>query len=317
MDKLTLLNIPNYYSSFYHLGLNQVAKLQYSPQPEFAHLNGKPFLVFDYNGKIVVIENDDPIGVDKKSYELCDLYFATNKLKEREDYNWEKVKTIFPHYSVNNYFEYMKLFGLEGVRKLGLKEFVRQVNILYRRPKFFNYPFEFKESNYMFFSGSIWKKEPWANQIRKTYIEACKDNSQIVFEGGMVRRKDGDPCGMPDSVLTDKFPAVEFSEKSRKSIIGFNNPAVLDAVSWRLAEYLNYSCFVISFDFKIDIPVLPVHGKEMHFIQDPSEFAEVIDYALKNPDYRLKISKGGKEYFNKYYLPDIQAKRILKMAREL
>jgi len=74
---------------------------------------------------------------------------------------------------------------------------------------------------------------------------------------------------------------------------------------------------VISFDFKIEIPVVPVHGKEMHFIQDPSEFAEVIDYAIKNPNYRMKISKGGKEYFDKYCLPDIQAKRILKLAQEL
>lgn len=317
MEKLTLLNIPNYYSSFYHLGLNQVAELRYSPQAEFAHLDGKPFLVFDYKGKIVVIENDDPIGVDKKAYELCDLYFATNKLKAREDYNWEKVKSIFPHYSINNYSDYLRLFGWGGVRKLGLKEFARQVTILHKRPKFSNYPFEFKESNYIFFSGSTWKKEDWANQIRRNYIEACKDNPEIDFEGGMVRRKDGDPCGMPDSVITDKFPAVEFSGKSRKSIIGFNNPAVLDAVSWRLAEYLNYSCFVISLDFKIEVPEVPVHGKEMHYIQDSSEFAEVIDFALKNPDYRLKISNGGKEYFNKYCLPEIQAKRILKMVREL
>jgi len=231
MEKLTLLNIPNYYSSFYHFGLNQVASLRYSPQPEFAHLDGKPYLVFDYNGKIVVIENDDPIGVDKKAYELCDLYFATNKLKEREDYNLEKVKAMFPHYPINNYFGYAKIFGLEGLRKLGVKEFVRQVNILYKRPKFSNCPFEFKENNYMFFSGSIWKKETFANQIRKNYIEACKNNPSINFEGGMVRRRDGDPCGMPESVLTDKFPALEFSKNSRKSIIGFNNPAVLDAVA--------------------------------------------------------------------------------------
>lgn len=316
MEKITFLNIPNYYCSYFHLGLSQVAQLQFSPQPEFAHLNGKPYLVFEYKGKIIVIENDDPVGVDKNAYELCDLYFATNKLKKREDYNWKKVHGIFPHYSINNCWDYLQLFGWKGAHQLGLKEFARQFYILYRRPEFFNYPFEFKEGNYMFFSGSIWKKESWANQIRKSYIEACQNNPLIQFEGGMVRRQDGDPCGMPESVLTDKFPAVAFSEKSRKSIIGFNNPAVLDAVSWRLAEYLNYSCFVISFDFKIDVPIIPKHGEEMHFIQDASEFAPVIDFALKNPEYRKKVAQGGNSYFNRYCLPDRQAKRILQLSQE-
>lgn len=316
MDKITFLNIPNYYCSYFHLGLNQVAQLRFSPQPEFAHLNGKPFLAFDYKGKIIVIENDDPVGVDKKAYDLCDLYFATNKLIEREDYNWEKVRGLFPHYTINNCRDYLQLFGLKGANQLGLKEFVRQLYILYRRPKFLKYPFEFKIGNYMFFASSIWKKEPRANQIRREYIEACLQNPNIQFEGGMVRRKDGDSCGMPESLLIDKLPAREFSEKSRKSIIGFNNPAVLDAVSWRLAEYLNYSCLVISFDFKIDIPIIPKHGEEMHFIQDASEFAEVIDFALKNPDYRKKVAQGGNSYFNRYCLPDSQAKRILQLAQE-
>ena len=88
----------------------------------------------------------------------------------------------------------------------------------------------------------------------------------------------------------------------------------MDAVSWRLAEYLNYSCFVIAFDFKIELPVLPQHGKEMHFIQDPAEFPDVIDYAVSNTTYREQVSRGGKEYFSQYCLPDVQAKRILKIA---
>ncbi len=262
------------------MGLSRQANVRFAPQPEFAHLNNKPFLVFEFEGKIVVIENDDPIGVDQKAYDLCDLYFATNKLKDSTDYSLKKVHALFPHYPINNGLDYLKLFGLKGIGKLGLKEFARQFYIMHRKPIFHNYPFELKDSNYIFFSGSTWKKERYANYIRKDFIQACQNNSEIDFEGGMVRRMDVDPCEMPESVLTDKFTALEFSEKSRKSIIGFNNPAVRDAVSWRLAEYLNYSCFVISFDFKIEIPTLPTHGKEIHLIQDPLEFSEVIDFVI-------------------------------------
>ena len=314
MKELTILNLPNSYCSYYFLGLSQIAKLRFAPQQDFAHLNGKPFLVFDYQGKIVVIENDDPVGVDLKSYGLSDYYFATNKLKANEDYNWPKVQTLYPHYSINTAGQYLSFFGLKGLNLIGWKEFARLWYTLYRRPKFHQFPYEMKERNYMFFSGSIWKKEQWANDIRRQYIEACKSNPLIEFEGGMVRRQDGDPCGMPESILTDKFPAVEFSKKSQQSIIGFNNPAVMDAVSWRLAEYLNYSCFVISFPFKIDLPQEPIQGEQIHYIHDPGEFKDVIDFALKNPSYRQKVSQGGKSYFDTHCLPKTQAERILSIA---
>ena len=96
-------------------------------------------------------------------------------------------------------------------------------------------------------------------------------------------------------------------------MIGFSNPAVLDAVSWRLGEYWNYGCFVLAFPFKIDIPTLPEHGKHIHYVQGPEEFSEILSFAMKNPEYREKVAQGGKAYFEKYCLPEIQAKRILDL----
>lgn len=311
MQIVNILNVPNYYCSYYLLGLGRIARLKYTPLPEFAHLNDKPFLVLEVKGKVIVIENDDPIGVDKPSYELADLYFATNKLKSREDYNWPKTRAIFPHYSIDNWVQHLQLFGVRGVREIGFKEFLRQTYILYRRPDFVNLPFKEKEGNYVFFAGSIWKKENWANQVRAAFVKACQANSHIQFEGGMNPRSDGDLCGLSPSVMDKRYTPEEFATKSSQSVIGFSNPAVLDAVSWRLAEYMNYGCFIISFPFKIEVPVEPVHGKDIHYIQDVSEFDEVITYAMKNEKYRKNVSKGAKEYFERYCLPETQAKMIL------
>ncbi|WP_296703173.1 glycosyltransferase [Algoriphagus sp.] len=313
MHKVTILNIPNYYSSFYLLGLERIANLRYNPRKEFAHLNGKPFLVIEYKGKIAVIENDDPIGVDMSAYSDSDLYFATNKLLDREDYSLKKVTPLFPHYSIDNSFAYLKLFGFKGMGALGAKEFLRQFYILFRRPILTNKPFEHLEGNYVFFSGSIWKKENWANQMRAEFVTACKSNPYIEFEGGMNPRTDGDLCGLPPSVMDKRYTPKDFSEKSSKSIIGFSNPAVLDAVSWRLGEYWNYGCFVISFPFKIEIPTIPIHGNHIHYIEGPEEFSDVLTFAMKNPDYREKVAKGGKTYFQENCLPEIQAKRIFDL----
>lgn len=313
MPKINVLNIPNYYCSYYHFGLEQLADLRYTPNQEFAHLNNKPFLVIEYQGKIAVIENDDPIGVDKKSYDACDLYFATNKLLAREDYNWPKVNSIYPHYSINNCWEYLRLFGVNGALNIGAKEFLRQWYILYRRPDFINMGRRHLEGNYVFFAGSIWKKEPWANQIRADFVKACQSNPLINFEGGMNPRSDGDLCGLPLSVMDKRYTPEDFAEKSSRSVIGFSNPAVLDAVSWRLAEYWNYSCFVLGFPFKIDLPTLPEHGKHMHYVQDSAEFTEVLTFVMKNSSYREKVSQGGKDFFESNCLPKIQAKRILDL----
>jgi hypothetical protein len=313
MKKVSVLNIPNYYSSFYQLGLESVADLRYTPRPEFAHLDNKPYLVIECNGKIAVIENDDPVGVDKASYDMADIYFATNKLFVREDYSWPKVHAIYPHYSINNHMAFLKLFGLKGVQQIGAREFFKQWYILYRRPKFVKMPKKKLEGNYVFFAGSIWKKENWANQVRAVYVQACQNNPLIQFEGGMNPRTDGDLCGLPLSVMDKRYTPSEFAEKSARSIIGFSNPAVLDAVSWRLGEYWNYGCFVIAFPFKTDMPSLPEHGKHIHYVQDPDEFSDVITFVMKNPDYREKVSFGGKQYFDEFCLPEIQANRILDL----
>ncbi|PZV79139.1 hypothetical protein CLV31_11599 [Algoriphagus aquaeductus] len=313
MEQINLFNIPNYYSSFYHLGLSLEKSLRFSPKEEFAHLNGRPFLVFEYKGRIVVIDNDDPVGIDKKSYDQADLYFATNKLLNKAEYNWPKVHSIYPHYPIDNSWDFLKTFGLKGILKTDPRNFLKQWYTLYQRPGFENRPVRRLEGNYVFFAGSIWKKESWANKVRVDFIHACRSNPLIDFEGGMNPRSDGDLCGVPPSVIDKRYTPDVFAQKSSRSIIGFINPAVLEAVSWRLAEYWNYNCFVIGFPFKIDLPTLPEHGKHIHYIQDSGELPELLNYVLKNRNYLDKIALGGKEYFQDNCLPGVQARRILSM----
>ena len=311
MARINVLNIPNYYSSYYLLGLNTIAELKFAPRNEFKHLDYRPFLAIEYQGKIAVIENDDPIGVDEKSYGLCDLYFATNKLLANEDYNWPKVRPLYPHYPIDNSFQFLKLFGTKQLFSADLVKFLKQWYILYRRPEFIDLPYQKLEGNEVFFAGSIWKKEPLANQIRADFIQACKHSPLIKFEGGMTPRTDVDLCVLSPEVMGMRYTPKEFAHKSSRSVLGLNNPAVRDAVSWRLAEYWNYSCFVLGFPFKIDLPSLQVHGKHLHYIHDSREFPEVIDFVMKNHAYREKVSHGGKEFFRDYCLPESQAQHIL------
>ncbi|MGW1455062.1 hypothetical protein ACWBC2_08730 [Salegentibacter agarivorans] len=310
MDTIRLLNIPNYVSSYYLKGMLQVSKVVYEPNQEFKRFNNTPFLIFQYKKKTIIIDNRDPNGVHQNLYEESFLYFATNQLQNREDYNQPKVKPLFPHYPVDISGSYLKCFGRCWIRRMGLEKVLKEIYSLKKRPNYKNLRKQEVKENYIFFSGSLWKKESEANLQRAAFIEACKQHKQVAFEGGLIPRTDGDTLGFDEVLGSKRYTSKEFSEKSARSFINFSNPAVLGAVSWRIAEFWNMETFVLSLPWKVELPVFPKHGKEIHLLDNKQEFPEIIDYLIKNPRYHQQVSKGGKAYFNKYCEPKAQALRI-------
>ncbi|TDQ19608.1 hypothetical protein DFQ04_1432 [Algoriphagus boseongensis] len=310
-SKIELLNIPNFYSSYYVLGFRKTGNLIYKPDKKFSKFNNRGFIIFRVEGKIGIIDNHDPVGVDQELYEACDLYFATNKLLGHSGYEQEKVRPIFPHFPVNILSTYIQLFGKDLLFKLKPRDLAREIYVLSSRPTYSKLPEAYTYGNYIFFSGSTWKKEPWANQIRAEFIRACKSKEGIEFEGGFIPRSDGNNFGFDQELNQKKYSPKEFSNLSAKSLINLNNPAVLGAVSWRLAEYWNFGTFVLSFPFAIDLPIAPVHGEHIHYISSSSEYAEVLDFVQKNPEYHQKIAKGGKSFFDRHCTPQAQSEYIL------
>ncbi|MBZ9632346.1 hypothetical protein LB465_16310 [Salegentibacter sp. LM13S] len=316
MEKIDLLNIPNYFSSYYLYGLNEVAKVRYCPNTEFRKWNGTPLLILRVDKKIIIIDNRDPNGVQKDLYSVATSYFATNKLKDNPNYNLLKLKALFPHYPINFSLGYLKIFRKHLFKELGKEKVMKDFYAQVKRPNYQNYsvnPENF--SNYIFFSGSIWKKEEVANKQRAVFIKACKENEQIDFEGGLIPRTDGDNRNLEDVLGPKRYTSKNFHKKSSSSLINFNNPAVLGAISWRVGEFFNLSSFVLSLPFMVDLPVYPLHGKEIHMIKSVDEIEDFLNYLLKNPHYHRQIKIGGKNFFNKFCDPKIQALRILKYPK--
>ncbi|MDN3204728.1 hypothetical protein [Algoriphagus sediminis] len=312
MMEIELLNISNFYSSYYLLALSKVGKIVYRPEPQFEKFNNRGFVIFRFRGKLGVVDNHDPVGVEEELYKTADFYFATNKLLDHPSYDQEKVKPIFPHYPVNIMGLYLRLYGFSLLTKLKPRDLAREIYVLNSRPGYESLPeTNYHHGNYVFFSGSTWKKEPWANEIRAQFIRACKANPDIEFEGGFIPRSDGNNFGYDSELNTKKYNPKEFSRLSSRSLISLNNPAVLGAVSWRLAEYWNSSSFVLSFPFKIDLPKVPKDGMEICYITNEKEYPELIERAVKDKDFHERISRGGKSYFENYCTPEAQGKYLL------
>nr|WP_315233694.1 hypothetical protein [uncultured Flavobacterium sp.] len=311
MKIIQVLNIPNFYSSYYLLGLNQAFKVKFKMDPSFAKFNNKPMLIFKVNGTIAVIDNDDPTGVHQELYEMASVYFVTNKLIDHDSYCQPKVKPLYPHYPVNIVSLYCRIFGIDLFRYLKLKDVMQQIYILLRRPIYGQYKRSFKKDNFIFFSSNIWKKEPETNQIRAEFIRFCKTDTRVVFKGGFVRRSDGNTYGFDNELNDEKYSPKMFSKLSAKSKIALNNPAVCGAVSWRLAECLNQGLFVLSFPFKIELPHNFIHDTEVYFIKTTTQFKPVFDKIICDSDYHEAIAANGKFYFDTYCTPRAQAKYVV------
>lgn len=310
MITIQLLNIPNYYSSYYLLGLNQAYNVKFKMDEKFIKFNNKPILIFKVNNTIAVIDNDDPTGVIQELYEIASVYFVTNKLINHDSYKQPKVKPLFPHYPINIVLLYCRIFGLGLFRYLKFKEVIRQVYTLIRRPMYTSDRQDFKKDNFIFFSSNIWKKEPETNQIRAEFIRFCKADSRIFFKGGFIPRSDGANYGFDNELNNEKYSPKVFSKLSAKSKIVLNNPAVCGAVSWRLAEYLNQGLFVLSFPLKVALPKNFSHDSEVSFIEKTTEFIEVLNKVVDNPEYHETVARKGKQYFDTYCTPVAQANYV-------
>ena len=316
MESIILLNIPNYYSSYYLLALKQKFKIKFKMDNRFRKFNNSPKLIFELDEIVFVIDNDDPSGVNKELYDVAKVYFVTNKLKGVDEYEQEKVRPLFPHYPVNITLLYLKTFGVKLFRYLGWKQVLRQLYIFTKRPVY-KQRLKFPDiGQFVFFSSRIWKKEPEANNLRAAFIKFCKSDKRIKFQGGFIPRSDGHNFGFDDEISSTKYSPKTFSKLSSKSMLALNNPAVCGAVSWRLAEYLNYGLFILSFPFKVELPIELRQDKEVHFVTSPDEYKSVLDKILDKPQYHKSLSVSAKEYFDSFCTPQAQAIYIRNILKE-
>lgn len=311
-EKIEILNIPNFYCTFYLKVLSRLGSVNFLPNTAFRRFDFFPVIIFKIRNKLVVIDNNDPIGIDQELYKSSNFYFATNKLIDHSDYQQDKVYPLFPHYPINFLQGYIKIFGFYINLKKSLV-FLRESVRIWKRPVYEEYVVQDRTSNFVFFSGSIWEKEPYANLARANFIRFCIENQNIDFEGGFVSRSDGENQGFDELLNKRYYSPKRFNELSSLSILGFNNPAVLGAVSWRFAEYLNSGVAIVSLPFKIELPIFPQDGKEIIIIENTHEIGSRLDSIVQDKSLLGQIGLGGKEFFSNNCSLHSQLKYLLKI----
>ena len=173
------------------------------------------------------------------------------------------------------------------------------------------------KDNYIFFLSTLWYNDEWnkndegVNLRRTHFIRACKKILGDNFEGGLLGDTASSNTIFKDVLVTKRETFASWIEKTKQSTLVFNTPAFWDCHGWKLGEYLAMGKCIISTKLLNDLPYPLEHGVNIHFVENTEEsMAEAIEYILSHPDYRHKLEKGARDYWNKYGTPQASLKLL-------
>jgi glycosyltransferase involved in cell wall biosynthesis len=170
------------------------------------------------------------------------------------------------------------------------------------------------ERKYVFFVGSVWKREAQTNEYRALFMDVCRSTPGLRFEGGFPPRSDHYQP-FEHLLMSQRVPFSQYLEKTKKSALVFNTPAVNGCLGWKLAEYFALGKAIISTDVGRVLPAPLVHGEHIHFV-DGSETSirDAINRIISDDGYRAKLEMGARDYYDTYLSPRRVIERVVNAA---
>lgn len=303
------------YSSFYINGLEQCfGKTN-------LYFRNKPFAEFKFNNHFfafiikenlietkIIIDYTDSSNIDKIALKWCDIYFKIN-IDENKNYFTDKLVCIGPSFGINIYSKprtlYLALINfLKSYKRIdNVRRFFSNYKSQLKRPKINDYYPSSVQNNYIYFVGSLWKKEIKTNTYRANFIKACL-NKKIKFEGGFAPRTKDDIQGYEDLTMTARDTMESYIKKQKQSMVAFNTPAVLDCHGWKLAEFLCFGKAIISTDLSRKLPSKLINRQDI-LITDGSQrdIEEKLEILINDKNLRKTLEKNARTYFENELSP--------------
>jgi glycosyltransferase involved in cell wall biosynthesis len=318
-----------YYYSFYIEGLRQIfgrQNLGYyadSKWPLVPHS-----LCFEVDGKRIYISAEDGSGFNSDALQWCDVYAKVNIDPNVQPEDHRKVLPIGPSFAINNdgfsqtlmnmvHTTAMITSSYDNLRqRLGKKYWPREHLANHWRQYKHRLPLSVyqpgkSQRDYVFFVGSVWKREAQTNSYRATFMDICRGTPGLRFEGGFPPRDDG-YTPYEHLLMSHRVPFTQYIEKLKKSALVFNTPAVHGCLGWKLGEFLALGKAIISTDIGRMLPAPFVHQKNIHFIDGSEEsMREAINRITSDDAYRAKLEAGAREYYDTYLAPGRVIERIM------
>ncbi len=335
------------YASYYIMGLRRLfgknsicyeveafKSLKYMNDKEYN--SGIPIVVEDEAcQKKIFIDYEDVATIYEDRYNWCDVYAKVNLTKELQE-KYPKTIAIGPAFGItidskvkviwdyiSNYIKSRKNTSISAkiyfrdylyslVRRRRIEEYEKNVAI---------------KRNYIFHASTLWyNKFAWTctNKFRGEFLKACQ-KAGVEIEGGLFFIGEGPNVlkEMPDYgrykteykdfIYERRLSMDDYIKKTKESFVVFNTPSVCECHGWKLAEYLCMGKAIISTPLTREMPGEGlVHGKNVHFVETTEEIYDAVVKIREDSEYREKLERGAREYYEKYLAPEVVIARILE-----
>ena len=321
-----------FYYSFYIEGLREIfgtQNLRYDTHVEWPLVPHS--LCFEVEGKRVYISAEDGSGFNSEALQWCDVYAKVNiDPNVQPEHHHEKIFPIGPSFGVRNYGLANTLIHMTRTTTMvwtSYHNLRKRFGRYWPREHIANHWRQYKhrlplsvyrpapsERDYVFFVGSVWKREAQTNEYRALFMDVCRSTPGLRFEGGFPPRSDHyQPY--EQLLMSQRVPFSEYIKKTKKSAVVFNTPAVHGCLGWKLAEYLALGKAIISTHVGRTLPSPFVHGEHMHFV-DGSETSirDAILRITSDDAYRANLERGAREYYDAYLSPRRVIERVVNAA---
>lgn len=311
-----------HYSSYYIKGLNDYFG------KKRVYFSNKYFLEFKHNNHFfayvvkkkdkesrIIIDFADTSETHEKALKWCDIYAKVN-IDEFKNYESEKIVSIGPSFGIKKYSLFQTIYFsiinyFRAYNRIDRKiNFFSDYKAQYYRPKLKDYYPGKLKNNYIYFVASLWKKEKQTNDYRANFMRACL-STNLGFEGGFAPRTKNDILGYENLTMNKRERIEDYVNKTKKSILVFNTPAVLDCHGWKLCEFLCFGKVILSTKLTRKLPKELEEGVHVLYTDGSVlDIKEKLAYLIENKELMQKLSKKSREYFEKELIPFQIIKRI-------
>jgi glycosyltransferase involved in cell wall biosynthesis len=154
------------------------------------------------------------------------------------------------------------------------------------------------ETGYVFHASRDWVKHPDANEQRGRFIEAAK-RADVTADTSIISGA--------------RMPLSEYIERTTRSCVAFNSPAVHGCLGWKLGEYLALGKAIISTQVNSRLPEPLLHAEHVHYVDDDVDvMRDAINTLSADVDYRAHLEHGARQWYERNLAPTVAMQRLFQ-----
>ncbi|WP_347052888.1 hypothetical protein [Flavobacterium olei] len=310
-----------FYDGYYIRGINEVFKNYTFDISKFPKFKQGTFAVIieNENGSTkLIIDSLDSNLINSEWLNWSDVYGKVNYNADNIPLNdSQKIIPVGPSFGIKiwNLITtcFFASFNIIKFKKsiTNQREFLANYWRQYKRFRLEKYKFEESSNHYVFFMNSIWKEEKKTNYYRALFINVCRANKEINFEGGFAARSNGDNLGFDSLIYSGKIPLNTYLQKIKKSAFVFNTPAVLSCHGWKLGEFLALGKAIISTDHINRLPSDLINGEHLLYANNEDDVKNAVQLLSEDIDFKRKLEFNSRNYFDSYLAPKVVIEKLI------